>query len=77
LKRTSRKDTFESGPIPEGIKSATLVVKCRKRKCVKAFGKFRQIGYKKTEFGKFTAVFKASPVDQNLSMTFQINEKRV
>jgi hypothetical protein len=44
---------------------------------VQAFGKFRRIGYRTTEFGKVTAVFRVSPVAQNLSMTFQITEKRV
>jgi hypothetical protein len=44
---------------------------------VQPFGRFKQIGYRATEFGKFTAVFRVSPVAQNLSMTFHITEKRV
>jgi hypothetical protein len=77
LKRTSNNVTFKSDWIPVGAKSVTLVVKCRKEKCVQAFGEFTQIGYRETEFGEFTAVFRVSPVDQNLSLTFQITEEMV
>jgi hypothetical protein len=38
LKRTDQKVTFESGSISEGTNPITLVVKCRKGKCVQAFG---------------------------------------
>jgi hypothetical protein len=45
--------------------------------CVQAFGRFRRIGYRTIEFGKFTAVFRVSLVVQNLSVTFLMTEKRV
>jgi hypothetical protein len=54
-----------------------LVVKCKEEKCVTAFEKFEQIGYRKTEFGEFTAVFRVAPVDGEFSLTFQVSEERV
>jgi hypothetical protein len=77
FKRRHKNVTFKSGPIPEGTTSVALIVKCQKRKCVRALGNLKQIAPKRAEFGNFTAIFRVSPVDRNLSMTFLINERRV